>query len=352
MDKKVEPKRGFHTVDGRAASKTVEELEKLRHEAHKHLQAKEWHEALTAFNELFVDHQEDVDALLGQALALDRLGDYQKMYEIARSAGQIDPSSALALACQARALQKLERISEATIANDQALLLDTNLALAWFNRCGQQLLQNHPEEALRYADRAIELDPSDARTWCNKALALLRMNRLYEALEVVNQSLGLDPDFLLALETKGEVLRRYARFEEVIVTMEHALELVPDDVPALNLMANALRTTGQFDRLLEITRRLMPLAPESPLTWDLHISALRGTSHFEEANEIVDHILEFEPTNVRYLMIKADNLYRLQRYREAVSTSENALKIDDEYPPARRIHEKAMRMMYQQKRKK
>ena len=352
MDKRVEPKRGLGTGDGRDESKTAEALEKLRHEAHKHLQAKEWHEALTAFDELLLDNQEDVDALLGLSLALDRLGNYQRMYEIARSAGQIDPGSALALACQARALQKLERISEATIANDQALLLDTNLALAWFNRCGQQLLQNHPEEALRYADRAIELDPSDARTRCNKALALLRMNRLYEALEVVNQSLDLDPDFLLALETKGEILRRYARFEEVIVTMDHSLELAPEDVSSLNLMANALRTTGQFDHLLEITQRLLPLAPESPLSWDFHISALRGTSHFEEANEAIDHILEFDPTNVRYLMIKADNLYRLQRFREAVSVSEYALKIGDEYSPARRIHEKAMRMMYQQKRKK
>src|SRR5437667_3670956 len=339
-------------MDGRAASKTAEELEKLRHEAHKLLQAKQWHEARTTFNELLQDDQEDVDALLGLALVLDRLGDYDKMYEMAQSAGQIDPGSALALACKARALQKLDRISEATIANDQALLLDTNLALAWFNRCGQQLLQDHPQEALRYAERAIELDPGDARTWCNKALALLHLNRTYESLEAVNQSLALDPNFLLTLETKGEILRRYARFEEVIVTMHHALELAPDDISALNLMANALRTLGEFDRLLEITQQLVRLEPDSPLSWDFHMSALRGTARFEEASVAIDHILEFDPTNVRYLMIKADNLYRLQRYREAVSVSEQALKIDDEYPPARRIHEKAMRMMYQQKKRK
>ena len=169
MDKKVEPKQDLHTVDGRAASQTVEEIEKIRHQAHKHLQAREWHEAFTEFNKLLLNDQEDVDALLGVALALDRLGDYKKMYEFALSATQIDPSSALALACQARALQKLDRISEATIANDQALLLDTNLALAWFNRCGQQLIQNHPEEALRYVDRALELDSEDPRAWCNKA---------------------------------------------------------------------------------------------------------------------------------------------------------------------------------------
>ena len=250
MDKKVEPKQGLHSVDGRAASKTSEEYEQLRFEAHRLLQAKEWQEALTVYNELLLSDEEDVDALLGLALALDRLGNYHQMYDIARSATDINPSSALALACQARALQKLERISEATIANDQALLLDTNLALAWFNRSGQQLLQNHPEEALRYAERAIELDPSDARTMCNKALALLRMNHLYAALDAVNQSLDLDPDFLLSLQTKGEILRKYARFEEVIVLMEHALEIAPVDVPALSLMASALRTTGQFDRLL------------------------------------------------------------------------------------------------------
>ena len=78
MDKKVEPKRGLHSVDGRAVSKTSEEFEQLRFEAHKQLQAKEWQEASTAFNELLLDDQEDVDALLGLALALDRLGNYQK----------------------------------------------------------------------------------------------------------------------------------------------------------------------------------------------------------------------------------------------------------------------------------
>jgi tetratricopeptide (TPR) repeat protein len=117
-------------------------------------------------------------------------------------------------------------------------------------------------------------------------------------------------------------------------------------------MANALRTLGQFDKMLEITQRLMLLEPDNPLSWDFYLTALRGTSRFEEANEIIDHLLEYDSTNVRYWMIKADNLYRLHRYREAVSASEYALKIDDEYPPARRIHEKAMRMMYQHKRKK
>src|SRR5258708_6532939 len=250
LDETAEPaqgsKQGITTI-GSTGSKTVDELEKLRREAHEYLQARRWNEARTAFSDLLQYDHEDEDALIGLALALDRLEEYEQMYETTQLAVEVDPGSALALAYKARALQKLERIPEATITNDQALLLDTNLALAWFNRSGQQLLQDHFPEALRYAERAIELDPGDARIWSNKALALVHLNRLYEA---------------------------------------------------------------------------------------------------------INRMLEFDPTNARYWTIKADHLYRLQRYREAVSAAERALQIDDEYPPARRIHEKAMRMMYQQKKRK
>ena len=65
------------------------------------------------------------------------LNDYLALLETAQAAAQLNPGSARALAYKARALQKLERLSEATVANDQALLLDTNLAIAWFNRGGQ-----------------------------------------------------------------------------------------------------------------------------------------------------------------------------------------------------------------------
>jgi len=203
-------------VDDNTRSKTADELEKLRQEAHEHLQARRWNEARTAFNDLLQYNREDEDALIGLAKALDRLGEYEEMYERAQLAVQVDPGSALALAYKARALQKLERVSEATVANDQALLLDTNLAPAWFNRSGQQLLQDHITDALRYAERAIELDPSDERAWSNKALALVQLNRPYEALEAANQALAHDPDYLLALQVKGEILRRYARVEEIV----------------------------------------------------------------------------------------------------------------------------------------
>jgi len=226
--------------------------EQLRQEAYEHLRAKRWDKASTAFGALVRQNGEDEDALIGLALAQDRLGEYDSMLDTVAQALDLNPNSALALACKARALQKLERLSEATIANDQALLLDTNLALAWFNRSGQQLLQGHYPEALRYALRAIELDSTDPRAWANKGFALLDLNRLFEALKAMDESLNRDPNYLIALQIKGEILRRFGRLKDVVVTMRHALDIAPDDVSALNLMAHALRTLGEYESLLPI----------------------------------------------------------------------------------------------------
>src|SRR5438552_6825898 len=157
-------------------------------------------------NESPSQNNADVEALLAQALAQDKPGCYEEMLAAAQRAIELQPDSALALACKARALQKLERLSEATVANDQALLLDTHLSLAWINRSGLQILQQRFPEGLRSAVRAIELAPNDARAWANKEMALLNLNNLLGALEAMNQSLACDADFLFALQMKGEIL--------------------------------------------------------------------------------------------------------------------------------------------------
>src|SRR5260370_15084166 len=268
------------TVEESRMTYIPEEQEKLQEQGRKHLLSRRWKEASDIFAHLIEQDEEDVDALIGLALALDHFGQYEQMYKLAQRATQLDPASAEALACKARALQKLDRISEATIANDQALLLDTNLPLAWFNRSGQQLVQQRFPEALRYAERAIELDPGDARSWTNKSLAFVNLNRPFDALEAVNQALKKDPDNMLGMQVKGEIQRKYGRLQEIVETMSHALEVHPTDVTSLNLSAYALRTLGESPQLYEVSSKLVELAPDELLSWNCHMCALRGLARF------------------------------------------------------------------------
>ncbi len=293
----------------------------------------------------------DVTALLELALSMDKAGAYEDMLISAQKAIELNPGSALALACKARALQKLERLSEATIANDQALLLDTNLPLAWINRGGLQIIQGRFPEGFRSSVRATELAPQDARAWANRGMALLNLNNRLDALAAMNQSLECDPDFLFALQMKGEILRHYGRMHELAQTMRHALELAPGDITSLSLLALAYRALEEYEELPTITQQLTQLTPTSLFAWDSHLRALRALGRFAEADAAIDRFLELAPNDFRIWTIKADNLYRLERYREAAQASEYALRLDTQFPPAQRIHEKAVRMIYQQKKK-
>jgi len=58
-----------------------------------------------------------------------------------------------------------------------------------------------------------------------------------------------------------------------------------------------------------------------------------------------------ETADVRFWTLKADTLYRMERYRDAVHAAEQACNIDTEYLPAQRIYEKSLRLMYQRKDK-
>jgi tetratricopeptide (TPR) repeat protein len=327
-------------------------------QAHLHKQAQtqlthqQWQHACETFELILQDNPQDEDALLGMAEALDKSNRFEALEDSAQRLLELHPNSAPALAYRARALQKLGKISAATISNDQALLLDTHLGLAWINRGGLQLVQGKFPEALRSAQRAIGLAPDDARAWANYGVALFNFNRLGEALEVFDHCLSLDGQQLFALQMKGELLCRIGRMKEAVPVVQRALHLNPNDPTILTQGIQAVRTLELYDSLKDLSLTLTKLTPANVFAWENYVSGLRGLGQFSAANEALDQLLTLDSSNVRYWMLKADTLFRLERYREAVNISDRALRIDPDYYPAQRIHEKSLRMMYQRKEKK
>jgi len=117
-------------------------------------------------------------------------------------------------------------------------------------------------------------------------------------------------------------------------------------------MVQALRALEEYSDIPPLTTRLILLTPTSLFAWDSHMRALRALGRFEEASLAIDSLLEMTPDDERIWTIKADNLYRLERYREATQAAERALHYNQKFAPAQRIHEKAVRLMYQRKEKR
>jgi len=270
----------------------------LRQKAQEQLQTKHWLEAEESFKQLLEIDAQDEEALEGRSEVLDSLGQFGRLYETAQLLLTTNPASAPALAFKARALQKLERISEATIANDQALLLDTNLPLAWINRCGLQLLQQKYPEALRSSLRATELAPNDARAWANKGMALYNNNAIFEALEAFNTSLEKEPDFLLALQMRGEIFLRLGRIEVVLTNAQQLLTLHPSDLTGLTQAIRAHRSWVTPDRARQ---HLQPSAITAPRA--LGASSGLGSS----AAVYVDLVSEIDPLGSDFIYIQVAN---------------------------------------------
>ena len=325
--------------------------EQLQQQAYTHLQKRQWTMAQQLFIELLKHGSTDEDTLYGVMTALDGAGQFEALLTQAQQILTHDANAAYALAFKARALQKLNLLSEATIANDQALLLDTNLPLAWINRSGLQLLQQRFPEALRSALHAVEMAPRDARSWANKGVALLNFDNLLDALDAFNQSLSCDPTNLFALKMKSEILLKLGRLADVVVNAQQALDIDPTNIEALSFAAQALRSLERYEDLQKIAKELTRLDPNNIFAWENYVRSLRGLGNFEEANEAFEHLLDLDPINVRFWTLKADTLYRLQRYREAVAVADHALYLNPDYPPTRRIREQSLKLMYQRKKK-
>ncbi len=328
-----------------------DDREGLLQRAYSSLAAKQWTTAQHLFEELLTHIPYDEHIFRGLLTTLDGSSQFETLLAQAQHALEHDENAAYALAFQARALQKLNLLSEATIANDQALLLDTHLPLAWINRSGLQLLQQKFPEALRSATHAVELAPADARAWANKGVALLNLNCLPEALEDFKVSLDCDPANLFALKMKSEILFRLGRLSDVVATTQQILHVDPANLEALSYAAQALRSLERFEELQSVARELMRLDPNNVFAWENYIRALRGTGKFTEAHEAFEGLLELDASNVRFWTLKADTLYRLLRYREAVATADHAIYLSPDYAPARRIREQALKRMYQRKKK-
>ncbi|GAC1431190.1 MAG: hypothetical protein NVS9B9_05480 [Ktedonobacteraceae bacterium] len=328
-----------------------DDREQLRQQAYHHLHEKQWTLAQHLFAELLEHDGANEDLFRGSLAALDGAEQFEALLAQAQNVLEHTTNAAYALAFKARALQKLNFLSEATIANDQALLLDTNLPLAWINRSGLQLLQQKFPEALRSAQHAVEVAPDDARAWANKGVALLNFDRLLEGLTAFNQSLVCDPTNLFALKMKSEILFKLGRLAEVVTNTEQILRIDPTNSEALSLVMQALRSLERYEELQQTAKELTRLDPENVFAWENYVRSLRGTGAFEAANEALERLLDLDPGNVRFWTMKADTLYRLLRYREAVATADHAIYLNPEYPPARRIREQALKRLYQRKKK-
>ena len=175
--------------------------------------------------------------------------------------------------CKAGALHQLQRPTEALIALDQALTINSNNSADWMfkgelnfalgeyqsallslnravelrqtqNIAPSPLLHNNRalvalelaeyELALADVDQAISIDTNFAPAWRNKGLILETINRNEDSLVAYDQALKLDPQDYSTWTNRGFTLYKLQRFSAAKQSFEKALQINPNYQPAIN----------------------------------------------------------------------------------------------------------------------
>lgn len=108
----------------------------------------------------------------------------------------------------------LHRLAGAFKAWKRAVVLDPDLAIAWFN-LGEAYRGRRNRKALRAYHRALTLDPN-SRAWLGQAESLSARRHFDETVASFDQALQLEGNLARAWHGKGIALQKCGRYDAVL----------------------------------------------------------------------------------------------------------------------------------------
>ncbi len=150
-------------------------------------------QALADFDRTLAQNPNSVAALLGRAVVLNRMRDYERVLQDLNRAQQLEPDN----------------------------------ASPYYTRATYYAARGELAQAIRDFDRAIQLKPNNPSYWYGRALAYERSRDYVRAVQDFDETIRLSPRFGSAYNGRGIANRRLGNFDRAISDLARAVELDP-----------------------------------------------------------------------------------------------------------------------------
>lgn len=237
----------------------------------------------------------DAEALAKDGKFLQAVQTYQ---EAIRSSPR-DPSLYIAIA---RVQVLIGQNTEAQANAENALLIDSNNAMAVAVRAWAADAQGENAQALTWIEQALQMDPNNGLAHAYYTEILVNsgsFDNTTKAIEESKVALALAPDTMEAHRARGRLLEATQNYEEAVAEFKAALA-INDDVPDLWLSLGLnYRILGVSDQAIDAFTRADVLNPADPAP-DLYISrTYAGIGEYSKAMQYAETAVQNNPVDPR-----------------------------------------------------
>jgi tetratricopeptide (TPR) repeat protein len=229
-------------------------------------------------------------------------------------------------------LYKLRRYEDAIASYDEALELQPNDALTWYNRGVALGKLGRYEDAIDSYNKALELRPNLFWIRSNRGVALDELGRYEDAIASYDEALELQPNDALTWYNRGVALDRLERYEDAVVSYNKTLELSPHDRLAWYNRGVALDKLGCYVDAIASYDKVLELKLDHYKAWSNRGAALNALGHYVDALASYDEALKLQPDDYQAWSNRGLALNKLGRYEDALACYNQALKLQpDDY---------------------
>lgn len=130
----------------------------------------------------------------------------------------------------------------------KAILFDSNLEVAYYNRGTCYLYLESYEKAIDDFNFAIMLNPSNVDAFYNKSKAYFSLDDIDKSIIWIDSLLKIDSLYFKGYVAKGDCLRKLDKNDLAILSYTRALNISPQYPIALAKRAETYESEGEFER--------------------------------------------------------------------------------------------------------
>jgi len=187
----------------------------------------------------------------------------------------------------------------------------SEIAASYIQKGDDLTLKKQYLEALEAYEAAVASDPYNSIAWNKLGIAHMNTGRYQDAVTAFEKALTIDPFYPEAWNNKGDSLLKLEEYDDAISAYDQALLLNPNDLYALLRKGTSLQESGSPSEAMLIYQEVISLAEK----------------------EVRKHP-DYARFDAKLWANKAEALYRLGRYAEAVEAYSTALAINPKYDRA------------------